>query len=91
MGLAIPIALGVAIAQPERHAVALVGDGSLLLQLGCLATVAEPGQKNFTIVIMNNGLYQGTGDQPTPATGVADFASRTRVSPKRVGSRRGGT
>ena len=40
MGLAIPIALGLAIAQPKRHVVALEGDGSLLMQLGCLATVA---------------------------------------------------
>lgn len=38
MGLAIPIALGVAIAQPKRHVVALEGDGSLLMQLGCLTT-----------------------------------------------------
>jgi hypothetical protein len=41
MGLTIPIALGVAIAQPQRHVIALEGDGSLLMQLGCLATVAE--------------------------------------------------
>ena len=43
MGLAIPIALGVAIAQPQRHVIALEGDGSLLMQLGCLATVADAG------------------------------------------------
>ena len=43
MGLTIPIALGVAIAQPQRHVVALEGDGSLLMQLGCLATVADAG------------------------------------------------
>ena len=41
MGLTIPIALGVAIAQPQRHVIALEGDGSLLMQLGCLATVAD--------------------------------------------------
>ena len=45
MGLAIPIALGVAIAQPRRHVIALEGDGSLLMQLGCLATVAERAPK----------------------------------------------
>jgi thiamine pyrophosphate-dependent acetolactate synthase large subunit-like protein len=49
MGLAIPIALGVAIAQPRRHVIALEGDGSLLMQLGCLATVAERAPKNLTI------------------------------------------
>ena len=47
MGLAIPIALGVAIAQPHRHVIALEGDGSLLMQLGCLATVAERAPKNL--------------------------------------------
>jgi thiamine pyrophosphate-dependent acetolactate synthase large subunit-like protein len=49
MGLTIPIALGVAIAQPQRHVIALEGDGSLLMQLGCLATVAERAPKNLTI------------------------------------------
>ena len=61
MGLAIPIALGVALAQPKRHVVALEGDGSLLMQLGCLATIAALKPRNFTMVIMDNGLYQITG------------------------------
>jgi thiamine pyrophosphate-dependent acetolactate synthase large subunit-like protein len=78
MGLAIPIALGVAIAQPQRHVVALEGDGSLLMQLGCLATVAALGQRNLTMVIMDNGLYQITGSQPTPAAGIADFVAIAR-------------
>jgi len=78
MGLAIPIALGVAIAQPQRHVVALEGDGSLLMQLGCLATVAARAQQNLTMVIMDNGLYQITGSQPTPAAGIADFVAIAR-------------
>jgi thiamine pyrophosphate-dependent acetolactate synthase large subunit-like protein len=78
MGLAIPIALGVAIAQPQRHVVALEGDGSLLMQLGCLTTIAALGQKNLTMVIMDNGLYQITGSQPTPAAGIADFVAIAR-------------
>ena len=61
MGLALPIALGVAIAQPQRHVVALEGDGSLLMQLGCLATVAMRAPKNLTIVVWDNGIYQITG------------------------------
>jgi thiamine pyrophosphate-dependent acetolactate synthase large subunit-like protein len=78
MGLAIPIALGVAIAQPQRHVVALEGDGSLLMQLGCLTTIAALAQKNLTMVIMDNGLYQITGGQPTPAAGIADFVAIAR-------------
>src|ERR1700724_2522175 len=49
MGLTIPIALGVALAQPRRHVVALEGDGSLLMQLGCLATIAALKPNNLTM------------------------------------------
>ena len=75
MGLAIPIALGVAIAQPKRHVVAIEGDGSLLMQLGCLTTVAMLAPKNLTIVVMENGIYQITGAQPTPAAHGADLVA----------------
>jgi thiamine pyrophosphate-dependent acetolactate synthase large subunit-like protein len=78
MGLAIPIALGVAIAQPQRHVIALEGDGSLLMQLGCLATVAERAPKNLTIVVWDNGIYQITGSQPTPGAASADLVAIAR-------------
>jgi thiamine pyrophosphate-dependent acetolactate synthase large subunit-like protein len=78
MGLAIPIALGVAIAQPRRHVIALEGDGSLLMQLGCLATVAERAPKNLTIVVWDNGIYQITGSQPTPGAAAADLVAIAR-------------
>src|SRR5579883_2062346 len=58
MGLAVPIALGVALAQPQRKVIALEGDGSILMQVGSLATVATRKQKNLAIVIMDNGTYQ---------------------------------
>jgi thiamine pyrophosphate-dependent acetolactate synthase large subunit-like protein len=78
MGLAIPIALGVAIAQPQRHAIALEGDGSLLMQLGCLATVAQLAPKNLTMVVWDNGIYQITGSQPTPGAAHADLVAIAR-------------
>jgi thiamine pyrophosphate-dependent acetolactate synthase large subunit-like protein len=78
MGLAIPIALGVAIAQPRRHVIALEGDGSLLMQLGCLATVAELAPKNLTIVVWDNGIYQITGSQPTASAATADLVAVAR-------------
>jgi thiamine pyrophosphate-dependent acetolactate synthase large subunit-like protein len=78
MGLAIPIALGVALAQPRRRVVALEGDGSLLMQLGCLATVAERAPKNLTIVIWDNGIYQITGAQPTATATTADLVAIAR-------------
>ena len=80
MGLAIPIAFGVALAQPKRHVIALEGDGSLLMQLGCLATIATQKPTNLTIVIMDNGLYQITGGQRTPAAGTADYVALARAA-----------
>src|ERR1700758_276017 len=65
MGLACPIALGVALAQPRRRVIALEGDGSLLMQLGSLATIAMLAPKNLSIIVWDNGCYQITGSQPT--------------------------
>jgi thiamine pyrophosphate-dependent acetolactate synthase large subunit-like protein len=78
MGLAVPIALGVAIAQPRRRVVALEGDGSILMQLGCLATVANRKQTNLLIVILDNGAYQITGGQPTATGQGADIVAIAR-------------
>ena len=80
MGLAIPIAFGVAIAQPNRHVIALEGDGSLLMQLGCLSTVAMQKPGNLTIIIWDNGLYQITGSQPTASASTADLVAIARAS-----------
>jgi thiamine pyrophosphate-dependent acetolactate synthase large subunit-like protein len=78
MGLACPIALGVALAQPHRHVVALEGDGSLLMQLGCLTTIAMLKPANLTIVVMDNGIYQITGSQPTATRHGADIVTMAR-------------
>ncbi|MGY8636137.1 thiamine pyrophosphate-dependent enzyme [Bradyrhizobium sp. 14AA] len=75
MGLAFPIALGVALAQPDRRVFALEGDGSLLMQLGALSTIATLKPKNLIMIVMDNGIYQITGAQPTPAAGVADVVA----------------
>jgi thiamine pyrophosphate-dependent acetolactate synthase large subunit-like protein len=75
MGLAFPIALGVALAQPDRRVFALEGDGSLLMQLGTLSTIATLAPKNLTMIVMDNGIYQITGAQPTPAAAHADLVA----------------
>lgn len=75
MGLAFPIALGVALAQPDRRVFALEGDGSLLMQLGALSTIATLKPKNLIMVVMDNGIYQITGAQPTSAASVADIVT----------------
>ncbi len=78
MGLAIPIALGVALAQPKRKVIALEGDGSLLMQLGVLATIATLEPKNLVIVVMDNRTYQITGSQPTASAFGTDFVAIAR-------------
>jgi thiamine pyrophosphate-dependent acetolactate synthase large subunit-like protein len=78
MGLAVPIAFGVALAQPHRKVIALEGDGSILMQVGSLATVAARAQKNLAIVIMDNGTYQITGGQLTSTDLGADIVAMAR-------------
>lgn len=80
MGLAVPIGMGVALAQPGRKVFALEGDGSILMQLGSLATVAARKQKNLAIVIMDNGAYQITGGQKTLTEEGADIVAISRAS-----------
>jgi thiamine pyrophosphate-dependent acetolactate synthase large subunit-like protein len=75
MGLACPIALGVALAQPKRGVIALEGDGSILMALGCLTTIGMIQPKNLTIVIMDNGIYQITGGQRTATQESADIVA----------------
>ena len=80
MGLAFPIALGVALAQPDRRVFALEGDGSLLMQLGALTTIATLKPRNLVMIVMDNGIYQITGAQPTPAASVADVVGIATAS-----------
>lgn len=75
MGLAIPIALGVAMAQPKRRVIALEGDGSLLMQLGALGTVASVKPANLAIFVWDNGAYQITGSQPTLTAATVDLVA----------------
>jgi thiamine pyrophosphate-dependent acetolactate synthase large subunit-like protein len=75
MGLACPIALGVALAQPERGVIALEGDGSLLMSLGCLATIATVKPRNLTLIIWDNGIYQITGKQATATSHSTDIVA----------------
>jgi len=80
MGGAIPLGLGLAIAQPERQVVVVSGDGSLLMSLGALATVIGTGGRNLTIVVLSNGMYEVTGGQKTPGgSGPLDLAGIARA------------
>jgi thiamine pyrophosphate-dependent acetolactate synthase large subunit-like protein len=78
MGLACPIALGVALAQPERGVIALEGDGSILMGLGCLATIANLKPRNLTVIIWDNGIYQITGKQRAATAGESNIVAIAR-------------
>ncbi|MGE0759596.1 MAG: thiamine pyrophosphate-dependent enzyme [Pirellulaceae bacterium] len=75
MGHAPMLGLGLALARPERSVIVLNGDGSQLMSLGCLVTIAASGATNLTLVVLDNGVYEVTGGQATPGriAGV-DFA-----------------
>ena len=78
MGLALPIALGVALSQPQRKVFALEGDGSLLMQLGVLGTVASVRPANLVAIVWDNGSYQITGGQPTLTADGLDLVAMAK-------------
>jgi thiamine pyrophosphate-dependent acetolactate synthase large subunit-like protein len=78
MGHTADVALGVALARPDRRVVCLNGDGSMLMTLGTLATVVETGAENLVLFVLENRAYEITGNQPVPGAGRLDFASMAR-------------
>ncbi|MGI9319390.1 MAG: sulfopyruvate decarboxylase subunit beta [bacterium] len=66
MGLASSIGLGLALAQ-DKKVIAIDGDGSVLTNFGTLPTIANNVADNFILLIIDNGSYGSTGDQPTYA------------------------
>lgn len=83
MGQAPLIGLGLALAQPGREAIVFNGDGCMLMNLGCLVTVAASRAGNFTLILLENGIYEVTGGQATAAGSAAaqvDFAALARAS-----------
>jgi thiamine pyrophosphate-dependent acetolactate synthase large subunit-like protein len=76
MGLVTPLCLGLALALPKRRVVALEGDGSLLLNLGALATVANASPPNLTVVVLDNESYMA--GSPTATAGKTDLEAIAR-------------
>lgn len=79
MSAAVPLALGVALSRPERHVIALEGDGSLLMSPNVLATAAAARPANLTIILWINGRYESSGGQALPQAQV-DWAALARAS-----------
>lgn len=65
MGHASQIALGIALARPDRHVVCLDGDGAVIMHMGSLAIIGTQQPHNFTHVVFNNGAHDSVGGQPT--------------------------
>ncbi|MDX1493716.1 MAG: thiamine pyrophosphate-dependent enzyme [Longimicrobiales bacterium] len=75
MGHAADLALGIALARPERRVVCLNGDGSMLMCLGTLATAVDAAATNYVLVVCDNGEYEITGHQAVAAARRLDWAA----------------
>jgi sulfopyruvate decarboxylase subunit beta len=80
MGGASSLGLGLALARPERRVIVLDGDGSLLMQLGSLATVAGAAARNLVHIVFKNSVYHTSGAQDIPGGGGVDFAMMARAA-----------
>jgi sulfopyruvate decarboxylase subunit beta len=79
MGQGPSLGQGLALAQPQRGVIVLNGDGCMLMNLGCLVTLAHH-PANIYLLIVENGLYEVTGGQPTAGAGRVDFAGLARAA-----------
>jgi sulfopyruvate decarboxylase subunit beta len=75
MGLVSSIGLGVALAAPERKVIVMDGDGSLLMNLGSLATIARQQPPNLVHIVWDNQQWGETGGQPTHTSTGTDLAA----------------
>ena len=75
MGQASSHALGLALANPERDVLVFDGDGSLLMNLGSLVTIANAKPRNLHHFVFMNGVYEVNGAHPIPGRDTIDFAA----------------
>jgi sulfopyruvate decarboxylase subunit beta len=80
MGLASSHALGLALGRPDRRVVVLDGDGSVLMNLGTLVTIAAAAPPNLFHFVCENGTYEANGGHPIPGRGQVDFAGFARAA-----------
>lgn len=76
MGLTSSIALGLALCMPGRRIIAIEGDGSLLMNLGSMATIGHYAPSNLVHIILDNEAYDSTGGQPS----VANTANLDKIA-----------
>jgi thiamine pyrophosphate-dependent acetolactate synthase large subunit-like protein len=78
MGKASSVGLGLALARPDVRVWVLDSDGALLMNLGSLITIARARPANLLHFVYDNDAYDTTGGQPTPGSGMVDFAAVAR-------------
>lgn len=79
LGSVCTVSLGLALALPHRRIVALDTDGSILMNMGALATVAAANPSNLTVVVSDNRMYECIGSVPTLTAGAVDIAAVGRA------------
>ncbi len=79
MGLASSIGLGLALVQ-KKPVIVIDGDGSVLTNLGTLPTIGNNVADNYVLMIIDNGSYGSTGDQPTYTGRKTDLAGMARAA-----------
>jgi phosphonopyruvate decarboxylase len=80
MGQGSSHALGLALGRPDRRVVLLDGDGSLLMNLGTLVTIANAAPPNLLHCLCQNGTYETNGSVPIPGAGRVDFPALARAA-----------
>jgi len=79
MGLAVPTALGLALAQPGRRVLAITGDGEMMMGLGSLAVVGDQAPSNFAVLVLDNEAFGETGRQRGLTAGRVDIAGLAKA------------
>ena len=73
MGKASSIGLGLALARPDSQVIVLDGEGSLLMNLGTLVTIAGMSPRNLIHIVLDNDVYRTSGGQPVPNVGKTSY------------------
>jgi sulfopyruvate decarboxylase subunit beta len=80
MGQASSHALGLALGRPDLRVIVLDGDGSLLMNLGTLVTIAGAAPRNLVHFVCENGCYEANGSHPLPGGSGVDFAGLAKAA-----------
>jgi thiamine pyrophosphate-dependent acetolactate synthase large subunit-like protein len=78
MGLAVPTALGVALAQPQRRVLCITGDGEMMMGIGSLAVVGDLAPENLAILVLDNESFAETGRQRGLTANRTDIAGTAK-------------